>query len=168
MSGETTNDDSLISREIQGSDDEADDRGKSVSVVKAERSHAVATPAEIDGFVERHGLAMVRLPPFFGRLVTVRGRLVEGTLRLAQHRVLRGHDLPSERLKPRSDPFHGSFVLFDRDRAFCPDHFLRRPDLLNSGWLQVAFPGPGVNRLGGESILDGEPLGHELLEHRIP
>lgn len=40
MSGEATDDDGLVRREIQGSDDEADDRGEGVSVSKTERSHA--------------------------------------------------------------------------------------------------------------------------------
>lgn len=111
---------------------------------------------------------MAGLPKRVGRFVAVRSRLVQGILRLAEHRVLRGHDLPGERLKPRADPFHGSFVPFDRDRAFGRDLFLRRPDFLDSGWLQKAFTRSRIHRLGGESILNGKSFGHELLEHRIP
>ncbi len=161
VASEAAGDVSLGGWKIEFPNHQPDDRSEGIAVVKTKRRHAMAAPAKINRLIERHRQLMLFFPQLAGCIVAVGSRFVKRVLGRAKHRVLRCNHLPSERREPCRRGTHGS--IFSR-------RLLRRFDLLklgHPGTLEKPFPRLRIDRLRRETILDGQPFGHQLLEQRI-
>jgi len=160
VSGQAADHMALVGGKIELANDQRNDRAEGVPVVETKGSQTMAAAAKINGLVQTHGFAMIVLPKRSRDVMAVRGRLVQGVLRCAEHGILRGHHFPRERCKPWLFWLHG---LFARRFRFCLDPL----QFLNAFTLEITFPSPGINRFCGKAMLDSQPFGYQLLEERI-
>ncbi len=161
VAGEAAGDVSFGGWQIEFPNYQSDDRSKGIAVVKTKRRQAMAAPAKINRFIERHRQLMLFFPQLTGRIVAVGGRFVQRVLGRAKHGVLGCNDLPGEGREPRGCSAHES--VFPRRFPRCFD-FLQ---LGHARALEKAFSSLRIDRLGGETILDGQSFGHQFLEQRI-
>ena len=100
VAGETADQVLFLRREFQASYQNPCDRRKRVAIEVREGTQAMAFPAELHRFEQFENPRSLFFPKRPSRLVTVRRRAVMGGLGLTERFILRGDELPRERLQP--------------------------------------------------------------------